>query len=254
MQKWEKALNKFLERYINEPWFEGALLCGSYASGNQNKFSDIDIAIVGKNDMGWQEKSNCYVDGFLMEYTINPVYKVQEYMKSGFDNHSFIDQNMYAYGVILYDRHGVMKKLRQQSVRDLKKKIKPMSEYSKEFRKYHLWDKYDELHSLKHDGYHTDLIYWLLVDGLIDAYYDFNCLPHVSHSKIEKILTSKEFAKRYHADKLPSKKFIDLLMACFNAKQKDRIPAVDKLYEFVMKSGGGFDIGKFRGYGKIEKR
>ena len=67
MQKWEKALNKFLEKYINQPWFEGALLCGSYASGNQNKFSDIDIAIVGKNDMGWQEKSNCYVDGFLME-------------------------------------------------------------------------------------------------------------------------------------------------------------------------------------------
>ena len=219
MQKWEKALNKFLERYINEPWFEGALLCGSYATGNQNKFSDIDVVIVGKNDMGWQEKSNCYVDGG-----------------------------------ILHDKRGVMKKLRQQSVRDLKKKIQPMSEYSKGFRKYHLWDKYDELHSLKHDGYHTDLIYWLLVDGLIDAYYDFNCLPHVSHSKLEKILTSKEFAQRYHADKLPSKKFVELLMGCFNAKQKDRIPAIDKLYNFVMKSGGGFDIGQFRGRHNIEKK
>ena len=62
-----------------------------------------------------------------------------------------------------------------------------MSEYSKGFRKYHLWDKHDELHSLKSDGYHTDLIYWVLVDELIDAYYDFNCLPHVSHSKIEKL-------------------------------------------------------------------
>lgn len=254
MQKWEKALNKFLEKYINQPWFEGALLCGSYASGNQNKFSDIDIAIVGKNDMGWQEKSNCYVDGFLMEYTINPVYKVQEYMKSGFDNHRFIDQNMYAYGVILHDKHGIMKKLRQQSVRDLKKKIKPFSKYSNDFRKYHLWDKYDELHSLKSDGYHADLIYWLLIDGLIDAYYDFKCLPHVSHAKIEKILTNKAFAKRYHADQLPDKKFTKLLLDCFNAKQKDKIPAVDKLYEYVMKSGGGFDIGQFRGKRKIEKR
>ena len=124
MQKWEIALNKFLERYIHEPWFEGALLCGSYASGNQNKFSDIDIVIVGKNNMGFQEKSNCYVDGFLMEYTINPVYKIQEYMQSGIEKHSLIDQNMFAYGVILHDKHGVMKKLRQQSVRDLKKKIK----------------------------------------------------------------------------------------------------------------------------------
>ena len=189
MQKWEKALNKFLEKYINQPWFEGALLCGSYASGNQNKFSDIDIAIVGKNDMGWQEKSNCYVDGFLMEYTINPVYKVQEYMKSGFDNHRFIDQNMYAYGVILHDKHGVMKKLRQQSVRDLKKKIKPFSKYSNDFRKYGIWCRYDDMLSLKQDGYPIDLLYWTLVDKLIECYYDFNCLPHVSHAKIQKILT-----------------------------------------------------------------
>ena len=254
MQKWEKALDKFLQRYVNEPWFEGALLCGSYASGNQNKFSDIDIAIVGKNDMGWQEKSNCYVDGFLMEYTINPVYKIQEYMKSGLERHSFIDQNMHAYGVILYDKHGIMKKLHQQSIRDLKKKIQPLSAYSREFKKYHLWDKYDELQSLKSDGYHIDLIYWLLVGGLIDAYYDFNCLPHVSHSKIEKILTNKDFAKRYHADILPDKKLTTLLMDCFNAKQKDKMSAIDKLYNFVMKSGGGFDIGQFRGKHKIEKR
>lgn len=254
MQKWEKALNKFLERYINEPWFEGALLCGSYASGNQNKFSDIDVVIIGKNDMGFQEKSNCYVDGFLMEYTINPVYKIQEFMKSGLESHGPIDQNMFAYGVILHDKHGVMKKLRQQSIGELKKKLKPFSEYSKSFMKYHLWDKYDELKSLKSDGYHTDMIYWVLVNNLIEAYYDFNNLPHVSWAKIEKILTSKEFAKRYHVEQLPDKKFTKLLLDCFNAKPKDKMPAIDKLYNYVMKSGGGFDIGQFRGYRKIDKK
>ena len=254
MQKWEIALNKFLERYIHEPWFEGALLCGSYASGNQNKFSDIDIVIVGKNNMGFQEKSNCYVDGFLMEYTINPVYKIQEYMQSGIEKHSLIDQNMFAYGVILHDKHGVMKKLRQQSVRDLKKKIKPFSKYSNDFMKYGLWCRYDDMLSLKQDGYPIDLLYWTLVDKLIDAYYDFNCLPHVSHAKIQKILTDKDFAKRYHADILPDKKFTKLLLDCFNAKAKDKMPTITKLYNFVMKSGGGFDIGQFRGKRKIEKR
>lgn len=83
---------------------------------------------------------------------------------------------------------------------------------------------------------------------------DFHNLPHVSWSKIEKILTNKEFAKRYHVQQLPSKKFTSLLMDCFNAKQKDKIPAITKLYNYVMKSGGGFDIGQFRGKRKIEKR
>ena len=254
MQKWEKALYKFMQDYVNKPWFEGAVLCGSYSTGNQNKFSDIDVVIVGSNDMGFQEKSNRYVDGFLMEYTINPIYKVQEYMKSGKDKNRMIDQFMYAYGVVLYDKHGVIKKLHQQAVRDLKAKIKPLSKYSAEFVKYHLWDRYDELQSLNHDGFHTDLTYWSLVKELIVAYYDFNCLPHVSWSKIEKILTNKDFAKRYHADKLPDKKFTTLLLNCFNAKQKEKMSAIDKLYKHVMKSGGGFDIGQFRGKHKIEKR
>lgn len=254
MKNWESALHKFMQRYVNQPWFEGAVLCGSYSTGNQNKFSDIDVAIVASNDIGWQEKSNCYVDGFLMEYTINPVYKIQDFMKSGLEKHCLIDQNMFAYGVVLYDKNGMVKKLRQQSIRDLKKKLKPLSKYSIEFTKYHLWDRYDELHSLNHDGFHTDLTYWTLVRELIIAYYDFNNLPHASWSKIEKILTNKDFAKRYHADKLPDKKFTKLLLDCFNAKSKEKMPAITKLYNYVIKSGGGFDIGQFRGKRKIEKR
>ena len=229
-------------------------MCGSYSAGNQNKFSDIDVAIVGANDLGWQEKSNCYVDGFLIEYTINPVYKVEEYMEGSIKKHSFIDQNMFGYGVILADKHGVIKKLRQRSLRDLNKKIKPFSKYDNDFKKYGLWCRYDDMLSLHADGYPIDLLYWTLVDKLIDAYYDFNCLPHVSHAKIQKILTDSAFAKRYHADIMPNKEFTNLLMACFNAKTKDKLSAIGKFYEYVINSGGGFDIGKFVGKRKLEKR
>ncbi len=254
MQKWEKALDKFLKQYINKPWFEGAVLCGSYASGNQNKFSDIDVTIVASDDIGWQEKSNCYIDGFLFEYIIQPIYKYHEYMKSGYENNAMLNQNMFAYGKVLCDKHGEVKKLHQQSIRYLKRQFKPKSKYINDFTKYHLWDMYDELKSLKHDGYHTDLMYWTLVGQLITAYANFNCLWQLPKAKIEKFLTDKEYAKRYHADRLPDKKFTSLLMTCFNAKQKDKFSAVDKLYNFVMKSGGGFDIGQFRGRQKIEKK
>lgn len=255
LQKWEIALNKFLERYIHEPWFEGALLCGSYTTGNQTKFSDIDVAIVGKNNMGWQEKSNCYVDGFLMEYTINPVYKYQEYMDMQMAGRSFITQNMFVYGVVLYDKNGAVKKLRQRAVHDIKKKLKSFSKYALDFKKYHLWDKYDELLSLDARGYHIDMQYWAVVDALISAYYDFKNMPHPPRSKIEPILTDPEFAKRYHIHAMPPKTFTDKLLACMNAKSKTaKMDAVKAFYNYVMRVGGGFDIGKFRGYQKIEKR
>ena len=59
MQKWEKALDKFLQRYINKPWFEGAVLCGSYSTGNQNKFSDIDA--VQTDNLSSYEKNQSYI-------------------------------------------------------------------------------------------------------------------------------------------------------------------------------------------------
>ena len=108
--------------------------------------------------------------------------------------------------------------------------------------------------SLKQDGYPIDLVYWALVGRLITAYCDFNCLPKYPMSKIQKMLLDTKYAKKYHADNLPDKKFINLLQGCFNAKSKEKMSAIDKLYKYVIKSGGGFDIGEFRGKRKIEKR
>ena len=49
MNNWELSLNKFLEQYINEDYFLGAILTGSYATGNNDINSDIDVFIVTKD-------------------------------------------------------------------------------------------------------------------------------------------------------------------------------------------------------------
>lgn len=255
MQKWEKALDKFMQRYINKPWFLGAVLCGSYSTGNQNKFSDIDVTIVASNDIGWNEKSNCYVDGFLFEYIINPIYKYQTFMENDIKNHKTLIHNMFAYGKILYDKNGTVKQLHKSAIRDLNKKPVPFSKYSNDFRKYHLWDKYDELLSSESRGLHIDLQYWLLVNALISGYYDFKNMSCPPPSKLEMILTNPKYTKQYHVKDMPSKAFTEKLMACMNAKSKSaKMDAIKDFYNYVMRAGGGFDIGQFRGKRKIEKR
>lgn len=246
MEKWQQALNKFLERYIHEDWFVGAFLCGSYATGNQTKFSDIDVNILAKNDLDWQEKSNCYVDGYLIEYCINPIWKFEEYMESSLKDHTHINQNQVIYGEVLFDDFGEIKKLRAKALKQIKKPFISVPDDTVNYTKYGLWDKYDELKSLDKQGLHIDMQYWRLVDSLLTFYYDVKNLPHVPHSKIEKILTDQDFAKRYHIEKMPSAKFVNLLMGCFNAKsKKDKLTALDVFYNFVIKEAGGFDIGKF---------
>ena len=76
MSNWEIALEKFLDKYKNEDYFLGAILTGSYATGNYDENSDIDVFIVTKDTTGWRERGNVLIDGYLIEYFINPIKKV----------------------------------------------------------------------------------------------------------------------------------------------------------------------------------
>lgn len=53
MNKWEVAIEKFLESYIKKEYFLGAILTGSYATGNNDENSDIDIYIITTDDTKW---------------------------------------------------------------------------------------------------------------------------------------------------------------------------------------------------------
>ena len=48
MKEWKKVLDKFLENYKDKDYYEGAIVCGSFISGNNNEFSDIDVHIILK--------------------------------------------------------------------------------------------------------------------------------------------------------------------------------------------------------------
>ena len=46
LEKWKRALSLFLEEYEDNDDVIGALLCGSYASGNETNNSDIDVHLI----------------------------------------------------------------------------------------------------------------------------------------------------------------------------------------------------------------
>ena len=85
MNNWENALNKFIDQYKDEDYFLGAILTGSYATGNNDENSDIDVFIVTKDSTTWRERGNKLIDGYLIEYFINPVRQVLKEFEKGFE-------------------------------------------------------------------------------------------------------------------------------------------------------------------------
>ena len=243
MKDWEKALYKFLKKYQNKPYFEGAVLCGSYATGNQNKFSDIDVHILLSDSQNWRERGNVKVDGFLMEYFINPIKQIRKEFQQDVIRGRVHCANMFAYGQILFDKNGYVKQLQREANKFFNK---PLPKYTKSdivFDLYSAWTLMDELNSLMAEKKLLGLAYHNLLEDLMILYFKINQIPKISLTKIEKILTDSGFAKRYHIQKLPDKKFTKLFLDALHTVD---IVKIQKLYDFVIKKAGGFDIETFK--------
>ncbi|MBT4376854.1 hypothetical protein HOD29_05775 [archaeon] len=80
-KNWEEALDKFLEGWKDKKEVLGINVCGSYVTSNPSKHSDLDVNIVLRDSCKWIERGNKIVDGVLIEYFVNPSWKIKEYMK-----------------------------------------------------------------------------------------------------------------------------------------------------------------------------
>ena len=78
-------------------------MTGSYATGNNHEKSDIDIFIVTKDSTSWRERGNRQIDGYMVEYFINPVRQVMKEFNEGFMTNNIATTLIFAGSIVLYD-------------------------------------------------------------------------------------------------------------------------------------------------------
>lgn len=247
MMKWEEALSEFLKKYENEDYYEGAIACGSYVSGNNNEFSDIDVHIILKREVEWRERGNLEVNGFLIEYFANPVNKYEKYMEeelSELGNHTTM---MFANGVIVSDKHGEVKKLKDRAMTCSKNKVNEFSEFDILSSKYSCWDKFDELKVIYHekrDNFY--LAYYELYKALLNLFHKVKRIREISLTKIDKLIDNRTFRDNYGLIEFYDDKDAKIIRDCLNIDSKENmIKKIETFYNYVMEISGGFDINKF---------
>jgi len=124
----EKALYRFIDEYKTYDYYdyiEGIFLSGSYAKENNTVNSDID--------------------GFLIEYFVNPSWKIREEFEEEVNKehgHCFI--NMYDFGKILYDKNRNMKILQEEAIKYYEMPFSKNDDIKNTLNYYGCWDSYDE--------------------------------------------------------------------------------------------------------------
>ncbi len=248
IEKWKLALREFLKKYEEDDDVIGAILCGSYATGNQNEYSDIDVYLVLKNDVNYQERGNTDSNSYLIEYFMRPVWKIKKNMEEEFNDNDLSTANMFAYGKIIYDLDGSVKELQNKALEYIDKPLNNINSEKLDMNNYFLWDYLDELKvCLKENNPQFNLIYYSALKDVYDAYMEYLCIPKLPVTKIYKILTDEKYRRRYHVFKLPEDEFIKLYTRCFEIEKPNKMyKNIEELINYYYKKQGGFSIKQFK--------
>ena len=246
---WEAALDRFLAPWRERPEVTGALVCGSYVTGDPSPRSDIDVHVLLKSSTAWRERGNDVFDGFLVEYFANPPHRIAEYFRSDYADNDHACATQFVTGRIVFDRTGVLAKLRKDAQRWIDKPFRKPTREQTLMSRYALWDALDNFRDAVENG-EPDLM-WQYVHGLtavLRAYQRFTGDCYLRFDKAYAGLTGdsleKKYAQRPFSDRMFARRFAAAMLETDPARMR---PTLEALTRYVQrKMGGGFEIDGFR--------
>lgn len=241
-------MDRFILPWRKRTYVLGALVTGSRAFGIADKHSDIDIHIALSNRVKWRERGLRRVDGFIVEYFANPLRMYPKYYEEGSKGGSRSIARMFAYGYILFDKDGSLRRLQEWGRRMMRKPLARPGRMFIEPAKYHMWDTVDGLLGLKErrsPGFWY--AYYLGLDRVIEYYREFLGEETPAQDKMWQFLNNRRFRRAHRIQPFPDRRFIAMAGKCMKAKSVAGASRdFSRLVAHVQKRMGGFKMDGWR--------
>lgn len=218
MEVWEKALQKFVERWQNEQEVIGVLLCGSYVTGKPGPRSDLDVHIILQEETDWRERGNEYIDGFLIEYFANPPRQIRQYFKEDFYDRSTMSMVQFITGKVLFDTHGIIAQLKQEALEWKNKQQPTLDPVVLEMKKYSLWDANDNLlDCYEKESMDFTFVYSRTLQLIFDEYCAILQVEQIPFYHIKAYLSEPGYLTKYVKAPFPDLEFSSLFLEAMAA-------------------------------------
>jgi predicted nucleotidyltransferase len=248
MEDFEKATNKFLEDWKDKDFVVGALVCGSFITGNPSKYSDIDLHIILSKDTKFRERGNKIIDGFLIEYFANPIKIHYDYLKEDLSSGRKATIHMFSTGKVLFDKTGELTEFKQEMVERKNERIPALSKYKLEITKYFLFDNFDNLKEVIEEDKPDYLVaYFSYLFDVYEAYSLFKRVNVAPRHKVFDYLNDEKVKSKYFVENFDDEEFVLLMNKCF--KLEDRflmLENIEKLKDHVIENMGGLKVDGFK--------
>ncbi|MCL1702296.1 nucleotidyltransferase domain-containing protein [Lysinibacillus sp. Bpr_S20] len=244
MKEWERALEEFLKDWKNRNDVIGALVCGSYVTGDPSTRSDIDVHIILSEDVDWRERGNRIVNGFLIEYFANPPKQIRQYFQEDFQIQRIMSMVQFMTGKILFDNTGILNELKIEAEHWLNNEYDELNKTILEIKKYTLWDSLDNLKDcFEQQRVDFPFVYFNSLAKLFSEYCQFLRLESIPYHQVHAYLIDPAYMKKYLKDVFPDLIFKEMfLKALLEADKQRMMDAYEELVNHVFNQMGGFKI------------
>jgi len=244
VKAWERALEKFLAQWKTRREVTGALVCGSYITGNPDSHSDIDVHILLRETIRWRERGNRIIDGYLIEYFVNPPKQIRAYFSGDYRSNRAMTATQFVTGRILFDKAGAVRRLKREAERCIARPLKKSNRVARELSNYALWDQLDNLRAVvKQKSPVAAYVYHNALKQLFDSYCNIIGYPISGANRAHAILTDARTRKKYLLDRFPDAAFSrSFVRALRETKLANMCLALEKLTDRVQRKSGGFKL------------
>ena len=247
MEKWEAAARKFIEQceFYNE--IEAVFLTGSYAVGNADKYSDIDLYIVLNDDVTWRMRGNKRFDGFLIEYFANPMRQIKKYIESSYSNVQILEINMILNGIVILNRNSAAESLREYCLQKDLNNFPVLSDFHVKTGLYLIEDCFSEL-TRAYDNKSVDFVmqYHMFIQRAFEFYSRYICSPVPHYSHLYTWLINEAYRDNFNLPPYRDASFLELISGTFGNLDIDAMfLQAKKIKEYVFDKANGFDINNF---------
>lgn len=242
MNSWRGVLGVFLDTWRKKDGYEGAIVSGSFVTGDNTVSSDIDVHIIMNDTFHKKEKGLQEKDGFLISYVAFPVRMFPAVLKKGHAEHERIMARYYTKGEIVEDINGEVLRLKKMARQNLSIPLESLEAPNRENGKYVMVAVLDDLRDMSDEDPYFYFLYYLLLEYVVRVYAMFLGLdmPNTirSYGKLERFFHDKDWRKRYLINDWKDDVFVRFFE---EALAEASFEYVEALVSYVVEKMGGFD-------------
>lgn len=247
MEKWEITARKFVKQCEFYSDIEAVFLTGSYAAGNADKYSDIDLYIVLNDSATWRARGNKRVDGFSIEFFANPVRQIKKYIDSSYNDVRILEINMILNGIVILNQNATAENLREYCLGKIINNFPQLGEFSVKMGQYYIWDNFDEL-TRAYENKTSDfpMQYYMFVKNTFEFYSRYICSPVPDYHHLYRWLTDEAYHEKFKLPPYRDVTFLDLISRAFDQSDIDAIflHAIN-IKDYVFNKTNGLNIDDF---------